>query len=117
MKVLSHYSDVPGQRFDGALVKGVTGRVVIGQADGETGFCMRLFTVAPGGFTPRHRHDWEHQILIHQGTGQVFTGDDWREVSSGSIIFIPGNQEHQLRNNSASDFVFACLIPKNAPEL
>ncbi|THB73358.1 MAG: cupin domain-containing protein [Desulfobulbaceae bacterium] len=117
MKVLNHYSEAPSKQFDGEVVKGVTGRVVVGQADGAANFCMRIFTVEPGGFTPRHSHDWEHEILIHQGSGQVFKDGDWSDVSSGSVIFIPGNEEHQLRNNSDQEFVFACLIPKGAPEL
>ena len=117
MKILAHYSDAVGQVFNGETVKGVSGRVVIGKNDGAPHFCMRVFTVEPGGFTPRHSHDWEHEILIHSGSGQVLQDGEWRDVSSGSVIFIPGNEEHQLRNNGDEDFVFACLIPKGAPEL
>jgi len=117
MKIVSHYSAAPSHKFDGEAVKGVTGRVVIGQEDGAPNFCMRIFTLAAGGFTPRHSHDWEHEILIHQGSGQVLKNNEWVDISAGSVLFIPGNEEHQLRNSSESDFVFACLIPKGAPEL
>lgn len=117
MKVITHYSDADSKSFDGDAVKGVTGRVVIGAADDARNFCMRVFTIAPDGYTPRHAHDWEHEILVHSGAGQVFREGDWVDVSAGSVIFIPGNEEHQLRNNSEEDFVFACLIPKGAPEL
>jgi len=117
MKIVSHYSDTDSQLFDGDVVKGVTGRVVIGKNDGAPHFCMRIFTINPGGFTPRHSHEWEHEILIHSGSGQVLQEGTWQDISSGSIIFIPGNEEHQLRNNSDSDLTFACLIPEGAPEL
>ena len=117
MKVVSHYSDAPSQEFDGEVVKGVTGRVVIGKEDGAPNFCMRIFTLTAGGYTPRHSHEWEHEILIHEGRGQVFRDDQWVDVETGSVVFIPGNEEHQFRNNSDSDLVFACLIPKGAPEL
>ena len=117
MKVISHYSDIDSKHFEGDLVKGVTGRIAIGKSDNAPNFCMRLFTIAPQGHTPRHAHDWEHEILVHAGKGQVFQGGKWVDVKAGSVIFIPGNEEHQLRNNSTDDFVFACLIPKGAPEL
>jgi quercetin dioxygenase-like cupin family protein len=117
MKVVSHFDTIASQQFDGDVVKGVTGRIAIGQKDGAPNFCMRIFTIAPGGYTPRHSHDWEHEILVHAGTGQVLQSGEWQDISSGSIIFVPGNEEHQLRNNSDADLTFACLIPKGAPEL
>ncbi|MEE4166462.1 MAG: cupin domain-containing protein [Desulfocapsaceae bacterium] len=117
MKIVSHYSSTPFQEFEGDVVHGVTGRVVIGKDDGAANFCMRIFTLAPGGFTPRHSHEWEHEILIHEGAGQVNRDNEWVDVSSGSVVFIPGNEEHQFRNNSDANLVFACLIPKGAPEL
>lgn len=117
MKIVSHYSDITSRYFDSEAVKGVTGRIAIGKEDGAPNFCMRLFTIAPGGFTPRHSHEWEHEILIHAGSGQVFQTGKWVDISAGSVLFIPGNEEHQLRNSSDEDFVFACLIPKGAPEL
>ena len=117
MKIVSHYSNTPSQEFDGDGVKGVTGRVVIGQDEGAANFCMRIFTLAADGFTPLHLHDWEHEVLIHEGSGQVFKENEWIDVSNGSVVFIPGNEEHQFRNNSEGELVFACLIPKGAPEL
>ena len=117
MKVVSHYDTIESQQFNGDVVKGVTGRVAIGKEDGAANFCMRIFTIAPGGHTPRHAHDWEHEILIHSGSGQVLKEGQWIDVTSGSVVFIPGNEEHQFRNNSDGDMVFACLIPKGAPEL
>ena len=117
MKIVSHYEAIDSQKFDGEVVKGVTGRIAIGQDDGAPNFCMRIFTIAPGGYTPRHSHDWEHEILIHEGSGQVFKQGEWVDVTTGTVVFIPGNEEHQFRNNSDGDLTFACLIPKGAPEL
>ena len=117
MKIVNHYSEEKSEYFDGEIVKGVTGRVLIGAADGAPNFCMRLFTIAPGGFTPKHSHEWEHEILIHSGSGQVLREGQWVDVTTGSVVFIPGNEEHQFRNNSSDDLTFACLIPKGVPEL
>ena len=117
MKIVPDYSTIDSRQFDGEVVKGVTGRIAIGQDDGAPNFCMRIFTIAPGGFTPKHAHDWEHEILIHSGSGQVLRSGQWADVAAGSVVFIPGNEEHQFRNNTDKDLVFACLIPRGAPEL
>ena len=70
MKII-HYSDAEPKHFDADAVKGVTGRVVIGKDDGANNFCMRFFEVAEGGYSPKHSHKWEHEIVIHSGKGEV----------------------------------------------
>lgn len=114
---LQHFSEIESKQFDSDQVKGVTGRVAIGQADGADNFCMRVFELEQGGFTPRHSHDWEHEIFIHAGNGEAFHDGEWKPFGPGNIIFIPGNQEHQFRNTGDEPLVFACLIPSGAPEL
>ena len=114
---LIHYTEADAQTFEGDIVKGVTGRIVIGKADMANNFCMRTFTVEPGGFTPKHTHKWEHEIFIHQGSGKLFKEGDYVDVKPGDVIFIPGNEEHQFKNDSSEPFTFVCLVPKGAPEL
>ncbi len=116
MKVIQ-YKDVEPTRFDNDVAKGIDGRVVIGKADGANNFCMRIFEIETNGHSPRHSHAWEHEVFIHQGTGQIFNKGNWENVSAGSIVFVPGEEEHQFKNTGDSTFVFACLIPSGAPEL
>ncbi len=116
MKVINYMEAAP-RTFDGGPAKGVTGRVAIGRNDGADNFCMRVFTVAPGGFTPRHSHEWEHEVFVHSGRGGIFKEGDWLEVSGGTVLFIPGGEEHQFKNTGEGDLVFACLIPSGIPEL
>jgi quercetin dioxygenase-like cupin family protein len=116
MKIMP-YSNARANHFDGGQVKGVTGRVLLGREDGAEKFCMRLFEIAPGGYTPKHSHDWEHEIFVHSGEGTVFNGGEWVPVSTGTVLFIPPNEEHQLKNVAESPFVFVCLIPSGPPEI
>lgn len=78
---------------------------------------MRIFTVAQGGFSPRHSHDWEHEIFVHSGKGQVFKQGEWQPVEAGTAIFIHGGEEHQMKNAGDEDFVFVCVIPSGVAEL
>lgn len=116
MKVVN-FKEAESQSFNSEIVKNVTGRVVIGKEDGAPNFCMRVFTIGTDGFTPRHSHEWEHEIFVHSGHGQLFQQGKWLDVQAGSVIFIPGNEEHQLKNTANEDFTFVCLIPSGVAEL
>lgn len=116
MKIV-RYNEGTSQQFDGDSVKGVTGRVLIGKNDKAENFCMRSFTVSPGGFTPKHIHDWEHEVFIYKGEGTVFKQDEYIPVKAGDALFIPGREEHHFKNDSDADLIFICLVPKGVPEL
>jgi len=116
MKVI-HYTDIPGKQMNNDMVKGVTGRVLIGRDDGAGNFCMRRFDVEPGGHAPRHTHDWEHEIYVVQGRGEVLIGDQWHAISPGTVVYVPPNVDHQIKNSSDEHLAFLCLVPQAAPEM
>jgi len=116
MKIMN-YSDAEFQSFDEETARAVKGRVVIGKDDGADNFCMRVFELSEGGYTPRHSHEWEHEIFVHSGKGQVFCNGEWKELAPGSVLFIPGSEEHQIRNTGNDIFIFVCLIPSGVQEL
>jgi quercetin dioxygenase-like cupin family protein len=116
MKIIN-YKDVLPIVMDNVKIKNVTGRVMIGKEDGAKNFCMRLFEMGPAGYTPLHAHNWEHEVFVHSGQGEVFIKDAWYPLKDGSAVFIPPDVDHQFRNNSNKPFIFVCLIPSGAPEL
>ena len=116
MKII-HYSEAEPKHFDGDNVKGVTGRVLIGKSDGAKNFCMRIFELSENGFSPRHSHEWEHEIIIYSGKGEVLSDGNWMPATKGHAVFIPGNEDHQIRNTGKDPLVFVCSIPSGVPEL
>lgn len=78
---------------------------------------MRVFEIAAGGNSPRHSHDWEHEVFVHSGEGEFYGNGKWNPVTAGNVVFIPGNEEHQIRNIGTEKLIFVCLIPSGAPEL
>src|SRR5947207_3116304 len=86
-------------------------RMLVGPNDGAANFHMRHFEVAPGGFTPHHQHDYEHEILILKGAGfaQSATGEQY--FKAGDVIWVPANEMHQFRNPGPDPLEFICLIP------
>ncbi|WP_455382749.1 cupin domain-containing protein [Salinispira pacifica] len=116
MKV-ARYRDVAPTHFDNDKAKSVDGRVIVGKKEGAPNFVLRVFEVGPGGHTPRHQHDWEHEIFIHAGRGEVYGDGSWHSVEPGSVVFVPPNEEHQIRSADGTTLVFVCLIPAGPPEL
>ena len=116
MKLIA-YTDVKPTHFDNGPARGVAARVVIGKADGAANFCMRVFEIAPGGHTPKHAHDWEHEMVVHSGAGEVYGNSQWQPMKAGQVLFIPANEEHQMRNTGKEVLVVVCLVPAKAPEL
>jgi len=46
---------------------GVSKKIPIGRKEGWQGYTFWVFKVAPGGYTPRHQHDWEHINYVISG--------------------------------------------------
>ena len=90
---------------------GLRERIIVEQKIEEE-HSLRSFRIAPGGITERHSHNWNHEIFVHAGRGQVFQKGEWRDLQSGSAVSIPAHEEHQFMNAGTEDFVFICLAPK-----
>ena len=105
---------VDAQAMDMPGASGVMMRLMVGRDDGAPHFAMRLFEVAPGGHTPQHAHNYEHQVMIVSGDGQVLGGVGnltIRPVTGGDVIFVPANETHQFRNPGQMPLTFLCLVP------
>ncbi len=116
MKIV-HYTEAEPHVVESGEMKGVIGRVVIGQADGAGNFCMRVFELPKGAVSHHHTHAWEHEVFVYSGRGEVLKDGKWVPVQAGAAIYIPGDEEHQLRNAGDEPFVFVCLVPSSAPEM
>ena len=93
---------------------GATGarmRMLVGPAEGAAVFHMRHFEVEPGGFTPHHQHNYEHEILILKGQGSAQSEQGERTFHAGDVIWVAPNEKHQFRNTGSVPLEFICLIP------
>ncbi|MFO0974039.1 MAG: cupin domain-containing protein [Phycisphaerae bacterium] len=86
-------------------------RMLVGPGDGAANFHMRHFEVAPGGRTPHHQHDYEHEILILKGAGTARSAAGDRPFQAGDVIWVPPNEMHQFVNTGPAALEFICLIP------
>ena len=91
-------------------VKKTYKRLLIGP-DQKPEFYMRYFIVEPGGNTPNHVHNWEHQNIFMKGKGILVTEDGEKEVKSNMFGYVPAGERHQFKNPFDEPFEFICLIP------
>ena len=105
-----YYTEIVAQEV-GSPAKGVKVRWLIDDKTSAPNFAMRMFTVEPNGYTPKHTHNWEHEVYILGGSGMVFSNGQEELVRPGDVIFVSPNEEHQFKNTGDEEFKFLCLIP------
>jgi len=109
--IAKNQTDVPIQpvKMEGAKDVGI--QVLISDVDAAPNFAMRRFTVAPGGHTPHHTHDNEHEVFVLSGEGTlVFDGEEY-PLHPGSFALVDPGVIHQFRNAGDENFVFLCVVP------
>jgi quercetin dioxygenase-like cupin family protein len=111
---VQNYQDVDMKEVEMEGANGCRVRQLVGQVDQAPNFAMRQFEVAPGGHTPKHFHDYEHEVFVLEGEGVVVDGNQEQPLSSGDVVYVAPNDVHQFRNTGDSPMRFLCLIPNSA---
>jgi quercetin dioxygenase-like cupin family protein len=102
---------VPAQSMQMEGVKGVSMRIMVGRGDGAPNFAMRHFTVDPGGYTPHHSHNYEHEVFVVEGAGRIEQDGEVSEIRAGDVVFVAPNKIHQFINTGNSPMKFLCMVP------
>jgi quercetin dioxygenase-like cupin family protein len=114
MKVV-HYDQVELEDVNIEGAKGAKIRWLISQKDGAPNFAMRMFEVAPGGHTPYHKHEWEHEMYCLSGTGVVVTERGDIPFAENDILYVDPGMVHSFKNVGEDTLKFLCLIPNEKP--
>ena len=80
--------------------------------DGSDNFAVRHCEIGSGGFSPFHKHPWEHELFVLEGNGLAINDKKSKPISAGDFISIPGNEIHQIKNTSNSSLRILCIISK-----
>ncbi|UCG27648.1 MAG: cupin domain-containing protein [Bacteroidales bacterium] len=89
-------------------------QVPLSGKDGAPVYSYRVFSIEPGGYTPYHRHDYEHMNYIIEGHGVLVNerGEE-KEIKRGDFALVMPNEKHQYRNKSENQpLVMICGVPK-----
>jgi len=96
--------DMPGARD-------VRMQLLVGREHGAPSFSMRRFIVEPGGHTPLHQHNYEHEIIVLSGVGEAESAAGPRAIREGDVLYVPANETHQFRNIGSQPLIFVCMVP------
>ena len=107
---ISNYENVEALEAEEGAEK-LKVRWLITKEIGAKNFAMRLFEIKPGGYTPYHQHDWEHEVFILEGKGVANNGKNKEAFKEGDVFFIPPMEWHQFVNTSNDIIKIICLIP------
>ena len=87
-------------------------RQLIAKDMGAPNFYMRVFDVGPGGNTPKHTHDWEHEVFVVAGSGKVALEGREVAISEGDAVFVEPGELHQFVNDTDALMRMICVIPR-----
>jgi quercetin dioxygenase-like cupin family protein len=113
MKV-NHYEQVEQTPVQMEGASGCRVRWLLGPQQDTPNFAMRQFEVAPGGFTPRHSHPYEHEVFVLEGEGMVIEGQKEHRLRAGDVVYVVPNEIHQFCNTGATPLKFLCLVPNSS---
>ncbi|HIH00730.1 TPA: cupin domain-containing protein [Thermoplasmata archaeon] len=102
--------EVEGTNPEGT--KGVVFRQLLAKNVDAPNFYLRLFDVAPGGNTPLHSHDWEHEVFVVSGRGKIVLADSEHPLAEGDAVLVQPNEVHQFVNDTGSLMRMICVIPR-----
>ncbi len=104
MKHINYQDEIP-EEITVAGAKGVKLRTVIGKKDGAPNFDMRVISFDPGGQSPTHSHDYEHEIYVFKGQGTVEVDGKKVKVKPGDVVYVPANADHHFKAEDGMEMV------------
>lgn len=111
--LIRNIDDTPRKPVEMDGVKDTTMAIMVGREDEAPNFALRQFQVEPGGHTPHHSHDFEHEVYVVAGTGQVLLEGEFRPIRQGDVLFVPAEETHQFKATGAEPLRFLCMVPVN----
>lgn len=111
---ITRLDEIEKCKVDMEGARGAFKQIPISKKDGTPAYSFRVFTLEPDGFTPYHRHPYEHLNYIIEGRGIIVTeSGEEREIKKGDFALVLPNEKHQYRNASDKEpFVMICAAPK-----
>jgi len=107
---IAHYTDTEAKEANEGASK-IKVRWVISKEMGAPNFALRVFEVEPGGYSPLHSHNWEHEVFILEGDGIVVSQDGEKRFKPGDAVFVAPNEKHQFKNDGKKVVKFICVVP------
>lgn len=114
MKVRNYNKVERRDAFRREKSSGVSVRVAISVEDGARQLAMRVIEIEPAGFTSMHTESHEQAIFVTKGAGLITDGKKECRLGVDDVLFVPANQEHQIKNLGDSRLILISTIPQDS---
>jgi quercetin dioxygenase-like cupin family protein len=91
-------------------------QVLVGPAQGDTGYVTRRFRMGSGGGMPLHTNLVEHQQYVLCGRARITIGREVHEVGADHTLFIPAGVPHSYEVLDGP-FEFLCIVPDRPDQI
>ncbi len=108
--IIKNRSNFKPKIMDNDEMKGVKFFPLLTAKDGAPNFALRVFEVSPNGYSPRHTHEWEHEIYIIEGDGFAVSKDGEFKIKKDDCILVNPSELHQIKAGSKG-ITFVCVVP------
>jgi len=109
--VIRNIDETPMSPVEMDGVEGASMAIMVGRGDGAPNFALRQFRVEPGGHTPHHSHDYEHEVYVVAGAGTAHLSGEDRPIRAGDVLYVPADEVHQFRADAGKELRFLCVVP------
>ncbi|MCE4617191.1 MAG: cupin domain-containing protein [Desulfurococcales archaeon] len=106
--IVMHEKEIPAEKVSEEMAIGTRIQWLVGM-EAPT-FAMRRFTLEPRAHIKNHRHPWEHEIYVLEGSGRVAIDGKVYEVGKDTFLYIPPCSWHEYWAGD-DGMVVLCMIP------
>jgi quercetin dioxygenase-like cupin family protein len=111
--IVKKYDTVENEAVNVEGASNTSIRWLIGKDSEAPNFYLRQLELEPGGHTPFHAHQWEHEVYVLEGSGQINSEDNQSTpLEKGTFALVMPGEKHSFRNTGDTTFKFLCIIPK-----
>lgn len=98
MKYIYHKEDAEVVRIEGDAPRTLY-TLIEPNTHNDTQFAMGLEEIDPHSEIPMHSHSQAEEIIfVFGGKGKAYIGEEVKDLTPGSVIYLPPNVEHRFVN-------------------
>jgi len=86
-------------------------RQLIGREDGARKTAMHEIILGKGGYSAKHSHEWDHQLVVTSGRGVAVISGRKLPLRPGIVLLVQANEEHQFLQRGAKPLRFLTVTP------
>lgn len=86
-------------------------RPLIGREDGARRTAMHELIVGKDGYSTKHAHEWDHQLVVTEGRGLAIVSGKRIPLRAGVVLLVQSGEEHQFQQKGEKPLRFLTVTP------